>query len=325
MERLDARLGRRRRRDDGSEQTVAGEPAPAEAMLALQRTAGNRAVSGLLEPAASMRVGREPGGGTPGKTPRREGTTTWRGMWSHQGTLNSSRVPELGDPEQFRTRFPPFLVTGILAAVLRGEAPRLEEYADLDQVDVARMLITILTNDRSVLYWRDIGCTELTREGPVVLRPAPLEAVLGFMELRRAYDRQFLPVVPQEYAASGGGRVAVESAISDDPALGTETALRVAVSVIENKIQGQVFLARGFTDPEHQELAVKILALMVGNLETVVRMVRHGTEVKRPDGSTEWVRPAPAAAIAARLGIGPKAARAEGRSGHSETESTHAR
>jgi hypothetical protein len=54
-------------------------------------------------------------------------------------------------------------------------------------------------------------------------------------------------------------------------------------------------------------LGLKVLAVICGRLTELHYALRWGMPVERPDGTTGWIRPATAVAIASRLGIGPDA------------------
>ncbi len=134
--------------------------------------------------------------------------------------------------------------------------------------------------------------------------PAPTQAVAGWLGLSPPLT-QFLPLVPP---GAAGRAHRVPPPAPTDPALKTPLALEVAIFLLENKIAGRPYLMSGLVDAEHHYLAVKLLAHFCGQLTELTYMISFGIQVTSSDGSSEWVCPPPAEAVAKRLGIGPDSA-----------------
>jgi len=257
---------------------------PQDPVLALQRTAGNRAVSALIQ--------RLPEGTTAeaeGPRPVWDRVHTWDDLWSYPGA---------------RAELPPPVGIGIVEAALTGHTPELDDYdEDPALIGLTKVMLTVLANDRRVSRWRVVGCGERVGDRIVVHRPAPAEAVAGWLGITAPLP-QYLPDIEPDLAEV---QPAGDPAPVTDPALKTGLALQIATYLIENKLGHQVYLARGITDEEQQRLATKVLAALIGRLPAVTDMVHAGMHVTQPDGSRRFMRPAPPEAIAARLGIGPRA------------------
>ena len=264
-------------REDDADRARRADPAdPAQRVLALQRAAGNRAVTSLLqrfpeEPAASWR-------------PR----TSWDRFW---GTPGRPAKP------------PPAAAIAALDAVLHGGTPSLEGLDDFEAIAVTQAMITMLANDKHVTYWREAGCVELDGDDVYLRRPAPTEAVAGWLGFAPTLP-QYVPVIPREFATVGD-RSPLPPPQPTDAALKTAEALTIAALMLQRKLQGHHYLAAGLADPAQQAIAVKVLALLCGRIHEVAHAANYGMAVEQPDGTTTWVRPAPAFDLARRLGIGP--------------------
>jgi hypothetical protein len=273
-------------RDDETDAARVDRPLPdaAQRLLALQQAAGNRAVGAMLQRSPEGTTGRELAiPGSPGPVPR-----GWDEFW---GGVDRDAGPS------------PAAAIDILDAVLHGETPRVEETGQ--PVGNAMTMTLILQHDKRVTYWRHAGCIEIDGDEVFLHRPAPAEAVAGWLGLTPVLP-QYVPVVPPDIA-QGDGKLLVSPPAEVDRALKTQRALEVAIYILENKSQHQPYIARGLAEREDQELAVKILALLCGRMTELTYALNYGVAVKRSDGTDSWVRPGPADVIASRLGIGPDA------------------
>jgi hypothetical protein len=246
------------------------ERAPAHDVLALQRTAGNRAVSAMLQ--------READAPAAYQAPR-----NWNAVWHGP---NGEGPP------------PPEVAIAVLDALMRGETPSAESLGGGQAVGIAETLLTILANDKHVIYWRTAGCVEIDGDDAYVRRPAPTEAVAGWLGFTPPLP-QYVPLVPKAYAAAQGKLPPPPAA---DPELKSPDALNLAIHILERKLAGSPFLLAGLTEPDQQILGLKIVARFCAHLEELTYATQFGMQV---EGSAEWVRPAPPEALARRLGIGP--------------------
>lgn len=254
----------------------AAEPHP---LVSLQRTVGNQAVARMLA--------RYPDGRVP-RTPR--------------------IVCELA--------------ILFLELMQRGEADPRAGLPGRHQVIAHEVQLSLLRASRAIQYWFRRGCMHVSEAGVEVVRPAPAHAIASWIPNVFAPDGgagplcpecpRYLPIVPEEYeeylaagVAQAQNATAPVRRVQAPAALRGFKALIVATYMIENYLLGDPHPSAGLSDPELQDLAMKIADHLLLHNDTFTYLTSYGAAHVAADGSIEWPLRPSGEGVAILMGVGP--------------------
>ena len=222
------------------------EASAAHRVLALQRAAGNRAVSQLV---ARARATPNPASAQAGAQSRATQTVTVGNTLARNGTGASAAKPRLTPsgprviarkPRQ-QCEVAILLLQGLHRGVPLGQMTAgLEPRTWLTAVQVELSLLRAI---RALIYWQRVGCMYLAEDGPEIVRPCPPVVIAGwlpdlFAELKQNTSGAggdaigslcpktpgFLPTIPKEYKELMDQTSAPSQSAPQDGLLGSTTA-----------------------------------------------------------------------------------------------------